>query len=120
MTDKRQYVEQKQIKERVILEDMDGKRILDVDVTPIINEENKSDSKINYIGDVELAFIVEDNNSNLDVKFAKIPFDYSLENIESPENQNIDLDVFIENQDFIIQDEGIVNSNLDMILSSNQ
>ena len=119
MTDKRQDVEIKQIREKVVLEGMEGKKILDVDVTPVINEENKTDSKINYIGDIELAFILEDDNSNLDIKLAKIPFEYLLENIENPENQNINLDVSVESQDFIIQDEGIITSNLDIILSSN-
>lgn len=119
MTNKRQNIEQKQIKEKIMLEGLEGKKIIDVDVTPIINEKNKEDSRINYIGDVALAFIVGDNNSNLDVKLVKIPFNYALESIENPESQNIDLDAYVESQDFIIQDEGIVNCTLDMILSSN-
>lgn len=54
---------------------------------------------------------------NLEQKRAKIPFDITLDKLE--ENSNVDFDIQIVNQDFIVQDSGDINCNIDMDILSN-
>ena len=119
MTDKRENKELKQIREKVTLEGLEGKNILDVDINTTINEEDKSNTRIVYEGELELSFIVSDNNLNLENKIAKIPFEYVIENIEDGENRNTNMEIEVANQDFIIQEGGIVTSNIDMMMNTN-
>ena len=119
MTNKREDREIKQIREKIIIDGLEGKNILDVDVNPVITEENRGNSKVNVQGILELTFILSDNNFNVETKIEKIPFEYTLENLEDDENRNIDIEINIENQDFIIQDQGVITSNIDMEIDNN-
>ena len=56
---------------------------------------------------------------NLENKIAKIPFEYVIENIEDGENRNTNMEIEVANQDFIIQEGGIVTSNIDMMMNTN-
>lgn len=114
ITNKKNVKEIKQIREKVNLEGIDNKNIIDVDVTPIINNEEKSNSRIICQGELEIRFVLSDNNLQVDTKTAKIPFDYILDGIENGENMNTDINMEIKNSDFILQDGGDVSSNIDM------
>lgn len=118
ITDKRSIRETKQIREKVVLEGVENKSIVDVDVMPIIKNENKSSRQITYEGELELRFILSNNDLQMDTRIAKIPFDYNIENIEDGENMNTNMTMEVMNQDFIIQDGGVVTSNIDMAMNS--
>ncbi len=117
ITGKRNNKEIKQIREKVNLEGIEDKTIIDVDVNPVIEQENKLNSRIIYEGHLEMKFILSNNNLELDTKETKIPFEYTIENIESGENMNTNMDIEIANQDFIVQEGGVVSSNIDMIMN---
>lgn len=117
ITDKKCNKEVKQIREKVSLEGIENKNIIDVDVNPIIEKENKLNSRIIYEGKIELRFIIANANFEIDTKNAEIPFEYAVENIENGENMNTNMDIEIANQDFIVQDGGIVTSNIDMLMN---
>ena len=117
ITDKRSIRETKQIREKVVLEGVENKSIVDVDVMPIIKNENKSSRQITYEGELELRFILSNNDLQMDTRIAKIPFDYNIENIEDGENMNTNMTMEVMNQDFIIQDGGVVTSNIDMAMN---
>ena len=119
ITGKRNVQEMKQIKERVKIEGIENKNIIDVDVMPVIQKENKVNSKIVFEGELELRFILSDNDLQMDTRTAKIPFEYTLNDIEDSENINANMDIEVENQDFIIQDGGEVTSNIDMMMNTN-
>lgn len=114
ITDKKCNKEVKQIREKVTLEGMENKSIIDVDITPVIEKENKLNSRIIYEGQIELRFIVSNNELQVETKQAEIPFEYAIENIESGENMNTNMEIEIANQDFILQEGGVVSSNIDM------
>ena len=110
MINTRQVVDTKKIREKVNFEDIATKSLIDVDVTP-----NLSIDRINagaFDGELECNFTFIDGNMNVDQKRAKIPFDYSAQ--KSGENSNSNLEMFVTNQDFIIQDGGEINCNIDM------
>ena len=114
ITDKKCNKEVKQIREKVTLEGMENKSIIDVDITPVIEKENKLNSRIIYEGQIELRFIVSNNELQVETKQAEIPFEYTIENIESGENMSTNMEIEVTNQDFIVQEGGVVTSNIDM------
>ena len=119
ISDKRNTHETKQIREKLTLEGMENKSIIDVDVIPRIEKENKSNSRIIYEGELELKVILSNSDLQIDTKMAKIPFEYTMENIENGEELNTDMEIDVENQDFIVQDGGLVTANIDIAMNSN-
>lgn len=118
MTNKRNNKDMIQIRERINVDGLENKTIIDTDVRPTITNENKLNSRILYEGELEIRFIVLDNNSQVDTKIAKIPFEYAMENIQDGENTNTTNEIEVQNQDFIIQDGGNVTSNIDMAINT--
>lgn len=118
MSDKRNSKDVKQIREKVNIEGLENRNIIDVDVIPNIEKENKLASKIMYEGQLELRFVLMDNNSQLEIKVLKLPFEHVLDNIENAEDMNTNMTIEITNKDFIIQDGGNVSSNIDMLFDT--
>ncbi len=102
-----------QIREKIELEGLEGKNMLDVEVGPIIENESKFSNKIVYEGSMELKFILSGNDLQVDTRNVKIPFEYTMEGIEDGENSNTKMNIEIVNQDFIIQEGNIVTANID-------
>ena len=119
MTKKTRTEETKQIRERVQVEGLQGNRILDVDAMPIIEKETRSKNRIVYEGEIELRFLISNNEQMIDTRTAKVPFDYEIANLEDGEHTNSNTQIEIANKDFVIQDGGIVDSNLDMKIGTN-
>lgn len=118
ITNKRTTKETKQIREKVILKEIDNRSIIDVDIIPNIEKENKLNNRINYEGELELRFILSNSDLQIDTRTAKIPFDYTIENVEDSDNINSNMAIEIINQDFIVQDGGTVTSNIDMAMNA--
>lgn len=70
-----------------------------------------------YEGKVELKFVLANEDLEVETKQAEIPFEYSIENLENGENINTNMNIEVANQDFIVQDGGIVTSNIDMMMN---
>lgn len=119
ITGKRNIQEEKQIREKIVIENMGNRNIIDVDVNPIIQKETKENSMINVEGEIEFKIILEGNGLEMDTKVVKIPFEYTIKDIDNCENVNTDIDIEVRNKDFIIQEEGNVQSNLDMVINTN-
>ena len=106
----------KKIRENVTLEGIENKRLLDVDVVPSMSSNGRmADSNI-YDGELECNFTFLDDNMNIEQKSLKIAFEHSLDNIKENCNSNFDID--ITNQDFIVQDGGEINCNIDMTIDA--
>lgn len=118
ITNKKNRKETKQIREKVAVEGIENKNIIDVDVIPIIQKESRLNNKIVYEGELELIFILSNNELQVDTRVAKIPFDYALEDIESDENINRNMEIEVMNKDFLVQDSGVINSNIDLLMNT--
>lgn len=112
MINSKQIIEIKKIREKVNLENTTGKKLIDVDVFPNISAEGRLNNPNMFDGELECNFIFVDNNMNIEQKRTKIPFDYTLDNIS--ENSNVNFDMQMANQDFVLQDGGDINCNIDM------
>ncbi len=118
LTNKRTTRETMQIREKVQLEGMDNRSIIDVDVQPIIEKETKSKNRIVYEGELQLRFILSNSDLQVDTRTAKIPFDYAISDLEDGENVNSNMAIEVANQNFVVQDGGMVTANLDMLVNT--
>lgn len=116
ITNKKNTKDTIQIREKVSVEGIENRNIIDVDVVPIIEKENMLNNRINYEGTLELRFILSNDELQVDTRIAKIPFNYTVENNEENINRNMEIEVTAK--DFIIQDSGIINSNIDLLINS--
>ena len=119
MTDKQNVTDIRQIREKINLKDIEGLNLIDVDVTPSIINENKINSKILYEAELNLKFIFENSRTQITIKEAKIPFEYTVENLQNGESLNTNSNMEIKSKDFIIQDGGDINCNIDIQTDTN-
>lgn len=119
MTSKQNISNTKTIKEKINLKDIEGLRLIDVDVNPTVTNENKINSKILYEAELNMKFIFQDTRAQIIVKEAKIPFEYTIENLQNGESLNTDNNMEIKSKDFIIQDGGDINCNIDIQTNTN-
>ena len=118
MTEKKNFQNMKQIRERINLKDIENKNLLDVDVKPNILKETKINSKILYEGELELKFTFTNSNMQVTIKEIKIPFEYTIENLQNGEEINTCNDIEVKNQDFIINEDGNIDCNIDMLINT--
>lgn len=114
MTDKQNKTDIKQIREKINIKDIEGLNLIDVDVMPTIINENKINSKILYEAELNLNFIFQDMKSQIIIKDAKIPFEFTVENLQNGEALNTNNNMEIKTKDFIIQDGGDISCNIDI------
>ena len=114
ITEKRTRSETKQIREKVQIEGMENRSILDVDVMPRIEKEHKLKDKIVYEGEIELRILLNSSELDVDTRTAKIPFDFEIGEIEKAEDTNTNMMAEVLNHDFIVQDGGMVTANIDL------
>ena len=118
ITNKENKSEVKQIKEKINLDGIDGKTIIDVDVIPVIEKQTNLDNKNICDGEVELRFIISNDDLQVDTRIAKIPFSFEIENSNGSDETN-KLDIEVQNSDFIVQDNNIVDSNIELQVNTN-
>lgn len=119
ITNKKNIRETKQVREKVNIEGIENRSIIDVDVVPLIEKENQLNNKINYEGELELRFILSNSDLQVDNRVVKIPFNYTVEEQCGDDNINRNMEMEITNQDFIVQEGGVVNSNIDITMNLN-
>ena len=114
MAGKGEISETKDISERLKIEELQGRNMIDVDIVPNIIKQNIMGDKIIYNGELELKFMLMGEDSQILIKKETIPFEYQLDNISDGDNLNIRTNIEIGNQDFIIQEGGEVLANVQM------
>ena len=119
ISDKRNIKQNKTLQEKVILKEIEGKKLIDVDSNVIMNKETKINSKILYEMELQMKFLFLSQNMQLTIQESNIPFEYVIDNLEKGESLNTENDIEIASQDFIIQDGGEVNCNVNMNIQTN-
>ena len=111
--------ETKQIRETIELENMENKKIVDVDINPIIEKQKNLTNRISYTGMLDVNFILIGDDLQIDINNRKIPFEYSIDNVEDAMNINNNLEMEVLNQNFIVQDGGVITGNIDLTMDNN-
>ena len=106
----------KHVRERFSLENLDNCEIIDVDVTPVIDNIRGINDKVMCEGNLELSIIVN-KDIQLENRNQNIPFNFEIENVKGAENIETSVGIEIANQDFIVQEQGNINSNIDLLVS---
>ena len=119
MTNKQNITNTKQIREKINLKDIEGLNLIDVDIIPSMVNENKINTKILYEAELNLKFIFQNSRTQIITKEAKIPFEYTVENLQNGESLNTNSNMEIKSKDFIIQDGGDINCNIDVQTDTN-
>ena len=117
ITNKQTHKEMKQIREKIEIEGIENKNIIDVDVCPVIEKQENSRNRILYTGNLEVNFVLASQDLQMEIRNSKIPFEYAVEGVEDAENVNSKLEMEVVSQDFIVQDGGMITSNVDLVMN---
>ena len=102
------------IREKMNIPEMESGNIVDVMINPIINKENKLNGKIIFEGELELNFIFTDRSTvGINTKKITIPFEQSVDEIDTNNNCKAETTVEVNSQEFLNQ-TGVVSSNIDL------
>lgn len=108
------------VQENVKVPEMEGCSIIDVDVKPIINKENKVNSRIIYEGEIEMNFTFsKETNKSIDTKIVKLPLEFAIDGIENCENRQINTNIDVAKQEFTAQEGNGVTCNVDLMFNAN-
>lgn len=115
MANKCKRKEMLSIREKVNVPEIGDNRIIDVEVMPVIQEENRMNTRVRYQGELSLNITYIDNSSiGVSNKNVKVPFDFTIDNINVPENTRLDTEMEVKSKDFIVQSGGDINCNVDV------
>lgn len=107
------------IREKMNIPEMESGNIVDVMINPIINKENKLNGKIIFEGELELNFIFTDRSTvGINTKKITIPFEQSVDEIDTNNNCKAETTVEVNSQEFLNQ-TGVVSSNIDLNFETN-
>ena len=120
MKEKKNLRQSCSIREKVNIEELENKTILDVDVISNITKQTKANTKIMLEGELELNIILSNNiDARISNRIQKVPFNFAIENNENAEDTITSIQTEVENQDFIIQNGGILTCNIDLTFDAN-
>lgn len=102
------------IREKQIIPEIGNRKIYDVEVMPVIQEQTILKDRIMYNGDVNLNFIFASNNNGIDTKEISLPFNFSMD-FEGIENDsNIDTVIEINMQNFVVMPDESIEIKIDL------
>ena len=102
------------IREKLNVPELNNGNIIDVEINPIINKENKINGKIMFEGEIEFNLIFTDNSAvGINTKKVRVPFEHTIDGIENVENCKIDTRIEVNSQEFLNQG-GVISANADL------
>lgn len=120
MQDKDNVKDKCQVKERLVVSELNNNKIINTEVMPRVLNQKIYNEKIIYECELEIRFMYVSNVTNrVDLKTEKISFNTSLEcrNINNDSNLNTNIDVI--SQDFVIMPDGSIETNIELEICAN-
>lgn len=115
MTGKTNIKTELKIAQEIQIPEIIGHRLYDVEIKPTITNTNIMNDRIIYDGNIELKFIYESENSAMtDIKRIELPLNYSTEINGINKQSNIQTEISISSQDFIIGQNGNITCNINL------
>jgi len=109
ISEKKNVKEIYNIKEQILLPEVEGNRLYDVAVKPNITDIRDQNGKIIFEGEVELKFLFEFNNI-IAMKNINIPFNFEMTQDLIDANIQIEPNVFISKENFIVGANGSIEA----------
>lgn len=103
------------IREKVMVPEIQGSEIYDVETKPVILSKNVTKGRVMYEGELELNFIFASSNTmGINVKQMRLPFNFNVDSVEISQNMNIETELEIVNQDFVVGSDGQIETKIDL------
>ena len=107
------------IDERIEVENMNSSdKICDVKVIPQLETENVSEGKITYNGNLNLKILYL-SDTGLNNKEVKIPIEFNLEDDSINSNYDVETQINILSQDFIVVNDNTINGKIELEFIAN-
>lgn len=114
MTQKETLKETCNIREKQSIPEISSNKIYDVEVLPIINNQNILNDKIIYEGEISINYLFANSMNGINTKMVNIPFTFTVNSdnlrVKTPVNTNIEIDT----QDFVIISDGYIDVKIDL------
>ena len=112
MSDKKSIKDICDIKEQIAIPDIGNNEIYSVQTIPNILSVNIRNGKIIYEGEINLEFLYETNNS-VNSRTAQIPFNFEMDSDNIKENCEVDTNVDVKRDDFVVN-SGSISANIEL------
>jgi len=108
------------IKDRIIVPEVSGKNIYDINVKPSIINQSVFNNQIVLEGEIELEIMFEEDATlPLDIKIVKMPFNFRIDNKNIQTNTMFNISLEIATQDFIVGIDGNIDVQVDLMFYTN-
>lgn len=101
------------VKEKQIIPEIGNRKIYDVEVLPVIEEQTILNDRIIYDGDLKLNFLYA-GNAGIETKEINLPFNYTMDFEGINSNNNVDTVIEIETQNFIVMPDESIEIRVDL------
>lgn len=103
------------VKEKIAVPEMMGCKIHDISVRPSIATQTVTSGRVSQEGQVDLTILYWSENENrLEVKPVTLPFQFSMEVPNCEAGSNIDTEMEVEKQDFVLLPDGYLEARVDV------
>jgi len=103
------------IREKQFISEIGNNKIYDVDIMPIISNKTILKDRIVYDGEIEAKFIFsQENSSKIDTRTINLPFNYNMECMGVNQNSELETQIEISNQDFVVMPDGSIDIKVDI------
>jgi LysM repeat protein len=108
------------VREKQNIPEIGNNKIYDVEVLPYINNQTINKDRIIYEGEVQIKFLfASQNNTGINVKSITIPFNYNMSCTGVNEESNINTQIQVLMQDFIVMSDESIDVKIDLEFAVN-
>lgn len=119
MQDKRNIKDKCIIKEKITIPELRNNKICNTEVIPKITKENIYNDKILFDGEMQIKFMYfSDVTNRVDIKLHTIPFNTSIECNGAIPGSNLNTNIEVVNQDFIVMPDDSLESNIELEINA--
>ena len=101
------------IREQISMPEVGSNKIYCANTKPIINDTKVMNGKILYSGELSIEFLYEVSNG-MEAKRINLPFNFEAQSDLIEANNNVDTDLTVEQDNFVIVSDGNVEANITM------
>ena len=101
-----------------MIEEIGDNKIYDVEVNPVITNQNVLTDRIIYEGELGVNLVFSSNTEGIETKSISIPFTFNMDFPGVNSEANIDTLIEITNQNFIIMPDKSLDIKVDLVFTS--
>ena len=105
------------IREKQIIPEIGSNKIYDVALNVEILKQTLLNDRILFEGELNLNYIFDSGNNSVDTKKTKIPFSFNLDFDGINQNSNIETNIEIGMQNFVITEDGSIDVKVDILFN---